>query len=93
MDIFTWQSITVSLCWVLFRAESFDAAMLIFRTMFCTDRLILPIEMRNAVQLEQVSHAGEFHKTPIAWIIFSALIAFFAPNSMQIINSNKFNSV
>lgn len=84
--------IFVSLCWVLFRAESFDAAMLMFRTMFCTDRLILPIEMRNAVQLEQVSHAGEFHKTPIAWIISSALIAFFAPNSMQIINSNKFNS-
>jgi hypothetical protein len=84
--------IFVSLCWVLFRAESFDAALLMFSTMFCTDGLILPIEMRNAFQLDKDSYAGEFHKTPIAWIIFSGLIAFFAPNSMQIINSSKFNS-
>ena len=84
--------IFVSLCWVLFRAESFDAAQLMFSTMFCTDGLILPIEMRNAFLLEQASYAGEFHKTPIAWIIFAGLVAFLAPNSMQIINFSKFNS-
>lgn len=84
--------IFVSLCWVLFRAESFEAAILMLNTMFCTEGLILPIEMRDTITIDQVAYAGEFHKTPIAWIIFSALIAFFAPNSMQIINSNKFNS-
>ena len=84
--------IFVSLCWVLFRAESFDAAQLMFSTMFFTDGLILPIEMRNAFLLEQASYAGEFHKTPIAWIIFAGLVAFLAPNSMQIINFSKFNS-
>ena len=61
-------------------------------TMFCTEGLILPIEMRDAITIDQITYGGEFHKTPIAWIIFSALIAFFAPNSMQIINSNKFSS-
>ena len=84
--------IFVSLCWVLFRAESFDAALLMLTTMFCTEGLILPIEMRDAITIDQITYGGEFHKTPIAWIIFSALIAFFAPNSMQIINSNKFSS-
>ena len=84
--------IFVSLCWVLFRAESFDAALFIFSTMFCTDGLMLPIEMRNTFQLDQATYAGEFHKTPIAWIIFSGLVAFLAPNSMQIINSSKFSS-
>jgi len=85
--------IFVSLCWVLFRAESFDAALLMLSTMSCTDGLILPIEMRHAVHLEQVGYAGEFHKTPIAWIIFSGLIAFLAPNSIQIINSKKFSPI
>lgn len=84
--------IFVSLCWVLFRAESFRSALLLFSTMFCIDGLILPIEMRDTVQIDRVEYAGNFHKTSIVWLLFSSLIAFLAPNSMEIINSKNFST-
>ena len=78
----------VVLSWVLFRADNFTAALNMYKTMFAFKDLILPIELKET--FPNASFAGDFHKTHILHIILAALIAFLAPNSMQIINNTKF---
>jgi D-alanyl-lipoteichoic acid acyltransferase DltB (MBOAT superfamily) len=82
----------VSLTWVLFRSENFNSALSMYSTMFAFKGLILPHEMLTAYPIFGAEYAGEFHKTPIAIIMVSGIIAFIAPNSLQVINSAKFNS-
>ena len=82
----------VSLTWVLFRSENFNSALSMYSTMFAFKGLVLPHEMLTAYPIFGAEYAGEFHKTPIAIIMVSGIIAFIAPNSLQLINSAKFNS-
>ena len=56
--------------------------------MFALNGLVLPVELiefsPNAL------FAGDFHKTHVVHIVLAGLIAFLAPNSMQIINNDRF---
>lgn len=81
----------VSFSWVLFRAEDLESASLMYSTMLALDGLILPAEMLTEFPIEGAAYAGEFHNTPIAIILLSAIIAFVAPNSLQIINAKEFD--
>lgn len=78
----------VVLSWVLFRAENFTAAANMYKTMFAFKGVILPIELKET--FPNASFAGDFHKTHVVQIVLAGLIAFLAPNSMQIINNAKF---
>ena len=56
--------------------------------MFALKGVVLPIELKET--FPNASLAGDFHKTHVVQIVSAGLIAFLAPNSMQIINNAKF---
>ena len=78
----------VVLSWVLFRAENFTAAANLYTTMFALNGLVLPVELSDF--FPNALFAGDFHKTHVVHIVLAGLIAFLAPNSMQIINNDRF---
>jgi D-alanyl-lipoteichoic acid acyltransferase DltB (MBOAT superfamily) len=65
--------VAVTLAWVLFRAESFDAALAIYRGMF---------GLSGDVVLQGLA-GGVPGLTELAWLIAGGLICFFAPNAYQ----------
>lgn len=88
LSLVTLTFLFVVLSWVLFRAESFSAAQNMYATMFAINGLVLPVELNETYP--NALFAGDISRTHIVHVILAGLIAFFAPNSMQIIHFPKF---
>ena len=81
------------LAWVLFRAESFDTAMLIYQGMFGMNGLTVPSGLVSGVPalvsvLEgwglQVANLQYLQGTPeLMWLLGGSVICFLAPNAYQ----------
>ena len=88
LSLVTLTFLFVVLSWVLFRAESLRAAQNMYETMFAINGLVLPVELNETCP--NALFAGDISRTHIVHVILAGLIAFFAPNSMQIIHFPKF---
>jgi len=81
----------VAVAWVLFRAETFAGAQALYAAMFGFDGLSVPLEFASLVKaLDLGDHIRLFSENDrsafyegLAWIAGAALIAWFAPNALQ----------
>lgn len=70
--------ISVALAWVLFRAETFDAAMEVYKGLFAYSGIVAPA---NFSLLPGV--------TALIWLLAGAIICFFAPNAYEFMSTQK----
>ncbi|WP_431688573.1 MBOAT family O-acyltransferase [Hahella sp. NBU794] len=87
----------VVIAWVVFRAESFDAAMAFYNAMFGFHGLSAPEEFRplvealglqNSVFLFAENYRTDFYMGLI-WTFGAAVIAFFAPSTLELLRSER----
>ena len=83
--------VAVTLAWVLFRAESFDAAVVIYQGLFGFSGLTLPPGLLGGMPSSALESAGlTVANLPyvqgipeLAWILAGCAICFIAPNAYQ----------
>lgn len=84
--------LAVTIAWVLFRAETFSGALALYAAMFGFDGLSVPLEFASVVgALDLGEHVRLFSENDrtafyegLAWIAGAAVIAWFAPNALQL---------
>ncbi len=87
--------LAVALAWVLFRATSLEAAFTIYKSLFGFGPIALPLEVKPLLEMvglgtlaDSLTYFAENNRRDFylgaIWILVAALIAFFAPNSLQI---------
>ena len=91
--------VAVMLAWVLFRAESFAAAMLIYKSLFGFSGLALPeglfagmpavaLMLREAgITVVNLTHLQGLPE--LAWLTAGCVICFFAPNAYEFLASQQ----
>jgi hypothetical protein len=85
--------LAVTLAWVLFRAETFDAALIIYRGLFGYSGLVMPSGLVSGIPLLAsmiettnllVANLPLLQGTAeLGWILVGGLLCFFAPNAYQ----------
>lgn len=72
--------------WVAFRSTTIEGTWSLWKIMVGTDQLILPVDWVTPFQNMglNVIALGEYHGTPLAIILVSAVVAWMLPNTRQL---------
>lgn len=89
--------LAVAMAWVLFRAESLDAAIAVYRGLFGLNGVTIPVAYFQRLQhiVSPLGVAQQVHfylpsiKEALGWIVLCSGIAFLLPNTQQLMSRHR----
>lgn len=86
----------INITWIFFRVDSVNYAFIILKKMFGFEQIILPISIKNYINLNFIEYGNAFLtsfevKKTIFYLLISLIITIFLPNNNRFLDYKKKN--